>query len=110
MSIVIGRQFRWQSEYPNNCPGRDASTIKLEVYRFVKHNPPIEKDFIPYAKEKPGRYTDCNGWGISFFKSEYIMKQMQNNNSRFKNKYIAKGVIDITDGKVKISSSGHINL
>ncbi|HHI5327614.1 TPA: hypothetical protein ACPYPK_001026 [Legionella pneumophila] len=82
----------------------------MVVYRFVANDPPLADDFIPYSKLYPNRYACCDGWGISFFKSEAMMKQKQLANNSFKNMLIAKGVLETHDGKIKVSTSGHINL
>lgn len=105
------KRFRWGNEYPSDCPKSDVKEVaKMVVYRFVDNNPPIEDDFLPYSKLHPHRYTCCNSWGISFFKSEDIMKKKQLANNNFKNKLIAKGILESHDGKIKVSNSGHINL
>lgn len=108
---LFRRKYKWHNEYPKNCPKKGVQAIQMEVFRFVNSDPPTMLDFMPHAKQNIKWYMDCNGWGLSFYTTEKIMKQKQNNSLNFKNKLIAKGVIEVSDGNALVNHhTGHINL
>lgn len=64
----------WPTFFPNNCPPSDAVTKKINVFRLVGNNPPIEDDFLSSYQQNPKRkYGRPNGeipilaYGLSCF-------------------------------------------
>jgi len=97
--------------YPAKCPPEDARRDTVEVYRLVNHDPPEAVDFLPTVIEAPTRQMqqghECIACATSVFTSEDAIEGKKQRFRALRNKLIAKGTIQPTDGKVLETLSKH---
>ena len=49
MGVAV--KYNWPSDFPSDCPPESAYPAEGEMYRFVKNNPPVQRDFKRWFDE-----------------------------------------------------------
>lgn len=104
----------YELDLPTNCPPQDSERRTVTVYRFVSTLPPSMQDFAPTICEADERaFTPgeeyCIAHSTSVFTNIQDAEKRRRRYKKFRNKFIAKGTIDPTDGPIKqtFSDSHH---
>jgi hypothetical protein len=94
----------WPEFFPEECPPNSSREPNETVFRFVKHNPPSGRDFRSKQERNPksgfGSKT-CMACGLSVFGDVDDAKKAQHAIPGMKNKHIAKGRLETTDGMIE---------
>lgn len=95
---------------PPNCPPPSAVYGPKELYRLVKHDPPIHDDFLTCAEA--GKHQDrdpCIRHSISTFNSKKNAEKLRQGIPFFRLSKIASGVVPPNGGAMRrtLSSAGH---
>lgn len=93
----------WPTNYPDDCPPNDAVTPNHTVYRFIKDNPPVKRDFSSHVDKSPtSTFTDrCKACGISVFIDLEEAIAAQSLIPGIAKKMIALCAISHDDGRIK---------
>jgi hypothetical protein len=89
---------------PDGCPPDEASPPDLEVYRFVKEDPPLEWDFESSRERHPDEdfgENACMRSGLSVFSDLREAEQARKAIPGMKSKHIARGHLPPASGLIK---------
>jgi hypothetical protein len=91
-------------ERPKNpeCPPKDAEFVHGVVWRGVKQDPPVEKDFLSHAEQNLPNCDkqNCEHWGLSVWVSEAAVDHARGLHDYVRRWHIASGKLEPTDGKI----------
>lgn len=96
--------MNWPTFFPDNCPPDDACEATGIVYRFVKHDPPDQRDFTTnYERQTDKIQTNqlCSACGISVFRDLSDAPKMQRIIRHFQSYSVARGTITPDLGVIK---------
>ncbi|MDR0219364.1 MAG: hypothetical protein LBI71_10915 [Enterobacteriaceae bacterium] len=105
--IIEPLEIIFPSYYPHGVPPREAQDAEGTFFRIAKSSPPTIYCFKSMYESNPKRLKKFNGlnlkccYGISVFTDEIsLVNAFEKFPQGTEDSYIAKGVVDRTDGKM----------
>ncbi len=102
----------YPKNFPDQCPPSESNTASGEFYRFIKkaHSKPLPEDFLSWRQENPNKEcppggSECQACGVSVHSSLDDAKNLSRRIPRFKNRKIARGVLNEKLGQIKPTPS-----
>lgn len=92
----------WSADFPPNCPPAQAVAPGGRIFRFVKSDPPADRDFLPYTQLYPRRRFDdpCKARGLSVHRDLDAARRAQRLVPGFDKRYIAVAEVDGSHGRI----------
>lgn len=102
----------YSKHFPDNCPPSKSDMASGEFYRLIKkaHEKPHPKDFLSWQQESPDKecpagVSECQACGISIHLSLDDAKNLSLRIPSFRNRKIAKGILNYQLGRIKHTPS-----
>lgn len=102
-------KYSWPDYFPTQCPPNNAKAKNATLYRMVKNDPPLPKDFLCHRLlYKNIDFDDpCEASGLSTYSTMEGARKLQEAVPKFRKYKIATGNIKPDNGVVLETSSNN---